>query len=97
MVAFFKALGMGLLYVVTLPLTLIALAIGVVYCFVLLLVLSVKSLVLFFSGRTIFRDLEEDLLADKIYAANLATTAPVPESSSAISTSSEENEESANV
>ena len=75
MVAFFKALGMGLLYVVTLPLIIVALAIGIVYCFILFLVLAVKALVSFFSGRSIFRDLEEDLLADRIYEANVVNAA----------------------
>ena len=77
MVAFFKALGMGLLYVVTLPLTLVALAFGIVYCIILLVVLSIKALVSFFGGRSIFRDLEEDVLADKIYAANFVAASPV--------------------
>lgn len=63
---FFKTLGMGLLYVVTLPLIVLVLAIMMIYCIGLFFVLFFKSIVCFFMGKSIFRDLEEDIEAQHI-------------------------------
>jgi|GEM_PF-5790773 len=69
MISFFKTLGLGLLYVVTLPLTLLALALGILFCIILFLVLAIKGVISFLRGKSLFAPLEEDVLAEKIFTA----------------------------
>jgi len=60
MVNFFKSFGKGILYLFVLPALLVGVAIyGVVALFIFLF-LTIKGLVLFFSGRSLYDDLPED-------------------------------------
>lgn len=67
---FFKALGMGCLYVLFVPAIIVILVVGLFYCLGLFIVLSFKAMFAFFGGRSIFKDLEEDVLANKIIEAS---------------------------
>ena len=62
---FFKNFGKGVLYILVLPLLIVGLAVyGVAAVFVFLF-LAVKSLILFFTGRSLYEDLPEDIEAKK--------------------------------
>lgn len=65
MINFFKNLGKGLLYILVLPLLVVALAIYAVVALFIFLFLAIKGLVLFFTGRSLFGDLPEDIEAKK--------------------------------
>ena len=65
MILFFKNFGKGVLYVLVLPFLLVGMAVyGVVALFIFLF-MSVKALILFFTGRSLFDDLPEDKEAKK--------------------------------
>ena len=65
MINFFKNFGKGILYVLVLPLIIVALAIyGVVALFIFIF-LAFKALILFFTGRSLYEDLPEDKEAKK--------------------------------
>jgi hypothetical protein len=66
MLSLFKTFGKGLLYTVTLPITLLILLGYMIYGVFYFLFLSIKSIVLFFKGKTIFSELEEDVKAREI-------------------------------
>ena len=66
---FFKNFGKGILYVLVLPFLLAGMALYGVIAFFVFLFLSVKALVLFFSGRSLYEDLPEDIEAKKRLAA----------------------------
>ena len=62
---FFKNFGKGVLYILVLPLLIVGLAVyGVAAVFVFLF-LAVKGLILFFTGRSLYEDLPEDIEAKK--------------------------------
>lgn len=62
---FFKALGKGIIYVITLPLLLVFLAIYFVVSLFSFLVIGIKGIILFFKGENIVGDLKEDVEAKK--------------------------------
>ncbi len=65
MISFFKNFGKGVLYVLVLPFLLVGMAIyGVVALFIFIF-LAIKGLVLFFTGRSLYEDLPEDIEAKK--------------------------------
>lgn len=66
MLSLFKTFGKGLLYTITLPITLLILLGYMIYGVFYFLFLSFKSIVLFFKGKTIFSELEEDVKAREI-------------------------------
>lgn len=66
MLSLIKTFGKGLLYVISLPLTLLILAGFMVYGVFYFLFLSGKSLILFFKGKTIYSELDEDIKAKEI-------------------------------
>ena len=69
MVNFFKNFGKGILYVLVLPFLLVGMAIyGVIALFVFLF-LCIKGLILFFTGRSLYEDLPEDIEAKKRLAS----------------------------
>ena len=70
MVSFFKSFGRGVLYVLVLPLLLVVLAGYAVVSFVIFIILGIKFLILFFTGRSLFDDLPEDKQAKAILNAN---------------------------
>ena len=77
MINFFKNFGKGILYVLVLPFLLVGMALYGVVAFFVFLFLCVKGLVLFFSGRSLYEDLPEDVEAKKRLAAvNNPTPAP---------------------
>ena len=81
----FKSFGKGILYLLVLPFLLIILAIYAVVGLVVFIILGIKGLVLFFTGRSLFDDLPEDKKAKEIIAS-MAT--PKAEATLAASTNS---------
>ena len=69
-VGFFKSFGKGLLYIVLFPLILLVIAIWGVYGLVIFVIQLIKTIILFFSGRTLSSDLEEDLKAKAILSGD---------------------------
>ena len=70
MAAFFKSLGKGLLYVIMLPLGLIAIALYAVYGIFVFFFQLIRLIILFFTGRKLNSDLPEDIKAKAIIEAN---------------------------
>lgn len=74
MLNLFKNFGKGILYVLVLPILLVGLAIYGVAALFVFIFLAFKGLILFFTGRSLYEDLPEDIEAKKrIAAANGAT------------------------
>jgi hypothetical protein len=65
MLEFLKRCGLGILYVIAAPFAVILLALFAVLGLVVFLFMLVKSLILFFSGRSVFDDLPEDIEAKR--------------------------------
>ena len=65
MINFFKNFGKGILYVLVLPVIIVALAIYAVVALFVFIFLAIKGLVLFFTGRSLYEDLPEDKEAKK--------------------------------
>ena len=80
MIQFFKIILSGLLYIVISPLIAAVLALYLVYGLIIFVFQTLKSVVLFFSGRTIFSDYPEDIEAKKILGQIKART-PLPPNS----------------
>ena len=70
MLNFFKSFGKGILYVLVLPVLLVILALYAVFALFGFLYLTIKGIVLFFTGRSLFDDLPEDKKAKAIIKAN---------------------------
>ncbi len=66
MIQFLKFILLGFLYLITSPLIALVLVIFLVYGLLVFVLLLLKSIVLFFAGRTIFQDYREDIEAKKI-------------------------------
>ncbi len=66
MIQFLKFILMGLLYILASPLIVAVLALFLVYGLIIFVLLMLKSILLFFTGRTIFSDYPEDIAAKKI-------------------------------
>lgn len=66
MLNFFKVFGLGILYIVTLPLTVTLLAVYAIYCLLAFIYVSLRNIIVFFSGGTINGDLPEDIEAKRI-------------------------------
>ena len=64
--SFFKSFGKGVLYILTLPVVLVVLVFYAAIGVVTFLFLMIKSVVLFFKGKTIFSELPEDIKAREI-------------------------------
>lgn len=73
MVSFFKNFGKGVLYVLVLPFLLVGMAIYAVVALFVFIFLAIKGLVLFFTGRSLYEDLPEDIEAKKRLAPASAT------------------------
>ena len=73
MVSFFKNFGKGVLYVLVLPFLLVGMAIYAVVALFVFIFLAIKGLVLFFTGRSLYEDLPEDIEAKKRLAPAGAT------------------------
>ena len=65
MTEFFKKLGQGLLYTLVLPVLIVVLAGYSVYGIIIFLIMLVKSIILFFKGKSINSDLPEDIEAKR--------------------------------
>ncbi len=63
---FFKTVLFGLLYVVLSPFIVLFLALYFVYCLIIFIYMSIRNLVVFFSGGTVNGDLPEDIKAKRI-------------------------------
>ncbi len=68
MVNFFKSFGRGVLYVLVLPVLLAGMAIYAVIALIMFIIIGIKAIVLFFTGRSLYSDLPEDVEAKKILA-----------------------------
>ena len=66
MVNFFKNFGKGILYVILFPLILVVVCLYSVFGIFVFFFQFVKMIILFFSGRTLFSDFEEDIAAKAI-------------------------------
>ena len=66
MAELFKKFGMGILYILVLPIFLLALIIFGAYGVIVFILLSIKSIFLFFMGKSLHGELEEDIKARKI-------------------------------
>ena len=64
--SFFKSFGKGILYILTLPAVLIVLVFYAIVGLFTFIFLMLKSVVLFFKGKTIFSELPEDKRAREI-------------------------------
>lgn len=65
MANFFKTFARGILYVLVLPLLVLALAVSVVVSLIAFIFIGGKAIVLFFKGENIFGDLPEDVEAKR--------------------------------
>lgn len=68
----FKKFLYGLLYIVTLPLLILFLAIYAVIGIVMFIAIGIKAIVMYFTGRNIFGELPEDIRAREILEAKEA-------------------------
>lgn len=66
MANFFKNFGKGILYLLVLPFLLVGLAIFAVVGLFVFIILGIKSIILFFTGRSLFDDFPEDKKAKQI-------------------------------
>lgn len=64
--SFFKSFGKGILYILTLPVVLVVLVLYASVGLIAFVFLMIKSVVLFFKGKTIFSELPEDVKAREI-------------------------------
>ncbi len=69
---FFKSFGKGILYLLVLPFMLVILAIYAVVGLFVFIFMGIKSIILFFTGRSLYDDFPEDKKAKEILAS-LAT------------------------
>jgi len=63
MLQFLKLILFGFLYIVLSPVIVAVLALALAYGLIVFVLLFLKSIVLFFTGRTIFSDYPEDIAA----------------------------------
>lgn len=84
---FFKNFGKGILYLLVLPFTLVILSIYAVVGLFAFLFMGIKSIVLFFTGRSLYDDLPEDKKAKEIIAS---LSAPKAEATLAAQTNASE-------
>ena len=63
MIGFLKTIGKGLLYVILFPVILAGIAVYAVFGLFVFIFQFIKSIVLYFSGRSISGDLDEDISA----------------------------------
>ena len=77
--AILKAVGRGFLYILGLPLFLVVLLFTAVGGLFMLIFMFFKSIVLFFTGRSLNDDLPEDKRAKEIKEGKKPTTTPAPQ------------------
>ena len=65
MINFLKSFAKGILYLLVLPAIIVALAIYAVVALVMFIYLAIKGIILFFTGRSLYDDLPEDIEAKK--------------------------------
>ena len=70
MLNFFKNFGRGILYILVLPLLAVALVVYAVVALFIFVFLAFKGLFLFFTGRSLYEDLPEDIEAKKRLGIN---------------------------
>ena len=66
MLGFLKIFLQGILYVVTLPIILLVLAIYAAYCIIVFIYMAIRSIIVFFMGGSPLGDLPEDVEAKRI-------------------------------
>ena len=81
MVAVFKNIGKGALYVLALPLGLLAIALYAVFGVFVFFFQFVRLIILFFTGRNLRSDLPEDIKAKEIIEANKPKAEEEPDQS----------------
>lgn len=74
MLGFIKIFLQGLLYVVTLPLILLILALYAVYCVFVFVYIAIRSVIVFFMGGTPLGDLPENVEAKRILMQRATAT-----------------------
>lgn len=95
MLEFLKRCGLGVLYVIAAPFALALLALFAVFGLLTFCFMLVKSLILFFSGRSVFDDLPEDIEAKRRLGTLVDTRVkkPVTETQPTVTEHSAEPEE----
>ncbi len=78
MINFLKSFAKGILYLLVLPAIIVALAIYAVVALVMFIYLAIKGIVLFFTGRSLYDDLPEDIEAKKRLNPTPATATSSP-------------------
>lgn len=78
MINFLKSFAKGILYLLVLPAIIVALAIYAVVALVMFVYLAIKGIVLFFTGRSLYDDLPEDIEAKKRLNPTPAAASPTP-------------------
>lgn len=78
MINFLKSFAKGILYLLVLPAIIVALAIYAVVALVMFIYLAIKGIVLFFTGRSLYDDLPEDIEAKKRLNPTPAAASPTP-------------------
>lgn len=93
MTDFFKTFGLGVLYIVLLPIILAYLLLYALYCLVMLIYEAGKVIIFFFSGRPIFPTLKEDKEAKAILEERMAekNVAEQPQQNSTTNTTTNTN------
>lgn len=71
MAEFFKTVLFGLLYIVLSPFIVLLLAIYFIYCLLVFIYMSIRNLIIFFTGGTVNGDLSEDIQAKRILQERL--------------------------
>lgn len=78
MIRILKGIGKGLLYIVAFPLLILIVVLYGVVGLAIFFFLLIKSVILFFKGKTIFSDLPEDIEAKRIIT-NQTSNTPAPQ------------------
>jgi len=73
---FFKGIGKAILYVFSFPFLMVGLSIACVICLFIFIFQLGKLIFLFFTGRNLFSDLDEDIKAKEILTAQNQPVAP---------------------
>lgn len=71
MIGFFKSLGKALLYIISFPVIILGIAVFAAYGIIVFLIQFVKLTFLFFTGRSLFEDYDEDVKAKEIINRNV--------------------------
>ena len=94
MLSFLKTFGLGVLYVILLPVIALFFVLYAIYCIFVYFVMFIIAVVKFFKGESIFDPLPEDIIAQERMATMACNAGPASTSSSIINpTETRKNDE----